>query len=140
MGLIREKVKIRPSIDKEWIEVSALVDTGASTTILKSDIAKSMGLNIFPTDKINVEIGDSSRKVLKSDSEGVGLVQLEIQNEKVTLGIVAKSDIPEEMIIGANLLQECDAKIDMENDKLIMGKCKPKIMRLVSLRMVGKNA
>lgn len=131
MGMIREKIKIRSSVDNEWIEVSALIDTGASTSFLRTDIAKRADVRTFPFKGI-LEVGDS-RKV---SVEGAGLVQADIQGEQLALDVVVKQDLPEEMVIGANLLQHCDAQIDMQKDGFKMGKCKPKTLRLVSLRMV----
>ena len=92
--------------------VSALLDTGADETLVKLD-SLPQGTHIFPLEN-KVKLADGS----DADIVGCAVVDLEIAKciQKVT--VLVSSKLYEDCLIGAKLLTQLGAKIDMSSGLL----------------------
>jgi len=105
MGKFTKKV-ILSSKDKKK-EIDLLIDTGADTSIINEDLANELKLI-----KINT-IG-------KGDITVIGI---EVNGCKGHYIATIKKDA--ENIMGANVLQQLDAEVDMKNKDITIRRCEP---------------
>jgi predicted aspartyl protease len=114
MSILHEKVVFKGLIGSK--EVDALIDTGASHSFLRKDIA----------DEIGAWRGGPVEKIVIADGNEIGvekgLTIVEIRG--CVIGAVARimEKSPEQAVIGVDFLQAFKSRIDMENDKLTI-KC-----------------
>ncbi len=110
MSIIKEPVKIIGTKGEKI--VNALIDTGASTTFIREDLADKIGAIKRKTSS-EVDIGNGT----KMDAvDGAALIEV----RKCLVGTAGKivKNCPEQLVIGVDFLQRFKANIDLKNDKL----------------------
>lgn len=117
MSRIKESVTIIGA--KGTKDIKALIDTGASTTHIREDLADEVGAIKVPING-TTELGDGTEIPTTRGFAGITI-------NGCTVGVMGKlaKKLSRELIIGADFLQNVNAKVDLENDKLII-KCPPK--------------
>ena len=106
--------------EKRSKRINALIDTGASVTYIRPDIAKDIGTEKLRPIKIKVADG----RIIKG-WETSFIIQVRGMSE-ATIGII--TNITDQVIIGVDFLQKRNVMLDFKKDKM-------KIKRLSSRRM-----
>ena len=111
---------------KKAKEIDALIDTGASASYLRKDLADEIGAMIFPDSETKTRIGDG-RKIKGVEGAAVIIIR-NCPMKPSSINII--ENCPEELVLGADFLQEHKANINMEDDKLKI-KCPPRKMEML---------
>jgi len=96
---------------KKKKRVNALIDTGATTTYIRPDIAKTIGAEKM--NKIRVELGEKG-KFMEGWETFFGINVRKISEG--TKGII--SNITEELVVGADFLQKRNVVLDFKTHKM----------------------
>lgn len=121
--IIREKVEVIGM--KKLEKVDALIDTGASTSYLRKDLADEIGAFVLPN-KTLTKVGDG--RLIEGFEGSAGIVIRNCPLRLLSINII--KECTEKLVLGADFLQEHKANVDLENDKLII-KCPLKEEMLV---------
>ena len=104
--------------DKGITVKNVLIDTGAASSILSSDIALEIGLAPSPTDVINRVRGFGGYEyVYEKFIDKIKIEDIELSNFKIEVGDMDYG-FNIDAILGTDFLIESKAVIDMENLKL----------------------
>ncbi len=109
MGHVRVNVRIGNVDLSKVVEVKALVDTGATLTVIPRSLANDLGLSI--TGKSRVETGAGVIEVDRSRA----WVEIEGRGEVVP---VLVSDIIDKVLIGVTTLEVLELEVDPLTGKL----------------------
>ena len=113
MGKVIEKVKVTNFKDiSKSIEIEAVVDTGATMSVLPIDLIQKLGLEKI--DEVNVRYADNSVK----RREVYGWIILEIAGRKAVFDVLAK-DEGTQPLIGQIALERLDLVIEPSTRKVI---------------------
>ena len=113
MGKVIEKVKVTNFKDtSKFIEIEAVVDTGATMSVLPIDLIQKLGLEKI--DEVNVRYADNSVK----RREVYGWIILEIAGRKAVFDVLAK-DEGAQPLIGQIVLERLDLVIEPSTRKVI---------------------
>ncbi|MBB6631411.1 retropepsin-like aspartic protease [Clostridium algidicarnis] len=97
---------------------NVLIDTGAGSSIVSSDIALEIGLAPSPTDVINRVRGVGGYEyVYEKSIDKIKIEDIEINNFKIEIGDMDYG-FNIEAILGTDFLIESRATVDMENLEL----------------------
>ena len=116
MGVFEVKVGVRSKDGGGRVEVSAMVDTGATDTVLPPSILR----------KVGVEVEARRRFILADGSHvelGVGEARLSLNNEEWTCPVVFGTD-EEQALLGATTLEIFNLMVD-----LVLGELVPRQLR-----------
>ena len=111
MGIFEVKVGVRGKSGGSRVEVSAMVDTGATDTVLPPSILR----------KVGVEVEARRRFILADGSHvelGVGEARLSLNNEEWTCPVVFGTD-EEQALLGATTLEIFNLMVDPVLGELI---------------------
>lgn len=98
--------------EKEWIECRALVDTGAQTSCISTDLVNKLSLSPFYQTNIEFALG--------SANVGVYLVDIEIQEIRIEGMVVANFPVPViDVIIGMDILSLGEISIKGKGKELL---------------------
>jgi predicted aspartyl protease len=113
---VYRNLKIRGS--KGEIEVKALFDTGASFTVIRRSLAEKIG-DIFPTGVKEVTLANGKTKL-----KVIGCTPIFTFIEKSPIDDIAYviENLAEELIIGVKVMEFYDIKLDIINNRVIVGK------------------
>ena len=113
MGKVIEKVKVTNFKDtSKSIEIEAVVDTGATMSVLPMDLIQKLGLEKI--DEVNVRYADNSIK----RREVYGWIILEIAGRKAVFDVLAE-DEGAQPLIGQIVLERLDLVIEPSTRKVI---------------------
>ena len=109
-------LKIRSSMGE--VEVKALLDTGASFTVVRRGLAEKIG-HMLPTDVKEVTLTEGGTKL-----NVIGYIPISTSIEGVPIDDVAYviEKLAEEIIIGAKVMRFYDIKLDLAKNKVTIGK------------------
>lgn len=111
MGIIERSLNI---IGKKKKRVIVFFDSGSSFSIIKKDLVQEIGILKQKRVSIKVKLGDGS--LMKFDKA----ILLEIiMNKNSYFHWFLVGDIPEQVIIGADFLQEFGHTLEFKKDKVI---------------------
>ena len=109
MGHVWVKAKIYSMDKSRSVEVDALVDTGATLSVVPRKIAEELGIEVIRKDE--VETGTGTIEV----DRGVAVISI---GNRETFSEVWISDIIDRVIIGAVVLELMGLKIDPRTGRL----------------------
>jgi Predicted aspartyl protease len=109
MGYVWVTVKVGSEDGSRVIEARALVDTGATLTVVPRAIANELGLRV--TGRSRVETGAGVIEVDRSRA----LIEIEGRSEVVPVLI---SDIIDKVLIGVTTLEVLELEVDPETGRL----------------------
>ena len=113
MGKVIEKVKVTNFKDtSKSIEIEAVIDTGATMSVLPMDLIQKLGLEKI--DEMNVRYADNSVK----RREVYGWIILEIAGRKAVFDVLAE-DEGAQPLIGQIVLERLDLVIEPSRRKVI---------------------
>jgi len=113
MGKVVERVKVTNFKDpSKSIEIEAIIDTGATMSVLPMDLIQKLGLEKI--DEVNVRYADNSVK----RKEVYGWVILEIAGGKAVFDVLAESE-GAQPLIGQIVLERLDLVIEPSTRKVI---------------------
>ncbi len=113
MGKVIEKVKVTNFRDtSKSIEIEAVVDTGATMSVLPIDLIQKLGLEKI--DEVNVRYADNTVK----RREVYGWIILEIAGRKAVFDVLAE-DEGTQPLIGQIVLERLDLVIEPSTRKVI---------------------
>ena len=113
MGKVIEKVKVTNFKDtSKSIEIEAVIDTGATMSVLPMDLIQKLGLEKI--DEVNVRYADNSIK----RREVYGWIILEIAGRKAVFDVLAE-DEGAQPLIGQIVLERLDLVIEPSRRKVI---------------------
>jgi len=113
MGKVIEKVRVTNFKDtSKSIEIEAVVDTGATMSVLPIDLIQKLGLEKI--DEVNVRYADNSVK----RREVYGWIILEIAGRKAVFDVLAEDEVTQPLI-GQIVLERLDLVIEPSTRKVI---------------------
>jgi len=113
MGKVVEKVKVTNfKVPSKSIEIEAVIDTGATMSVLPMDLIQKLGLEKI--DEVNVRYADISVK----RKEVYGWVILEIAGRKAVFDVLAENERAQPLI-GQIVLERLDLVIEPSTRKVI---------------------
>ena len=113
MGKVIEKVKVTNFKDtSKSIEIEAVIDTGATMSVLPMDLIQKLGLEKI--DEVNVRYADNTVK----RREVYGWIILEIAGRKAVFDVLAE-DEGAQPLIGQIVLERLDLVIEPSRRKVI---------------------
>ena len=113
MGKVIEKVKVTNFKDtSKSIEIEAVIDTGATMSVLPMDLIQKLGLEKI--DEVNVRYADNTVK----RREVYGWIILEIAGRKAVFDVLAE-DEGTQPLIGQIVLERLDLVIEPSRRKVI---------------------
>jgi len=110
MGLIRVPITLEGK--KRKVHVTALVDTGASLTVIPRSIASQLGLAAFKTMTVQIADGGTRRMPVSTL-----LVRLDGRSVPSTVFIAPQGEV----LLGAETLELLDVTVDPKRRRLKMG-------------------
>ncbi len=129
MGEVRTQVKLINAADEalarrgqfpleqvRTYETQALVDTGAVSTVLPSDVARTLGLDA--THRRVVEYADGRNEAV----DAVGPLAIEIRGRRTFEEALVLGD---EVLIGQTVLEKLDLHVDCANQRVIPNPAHP---------------
>lgn len=129
MGLIYKKVKL---IGPKAIgEFTALMDTGASESFIRSEEAQQIATPYKMPEPMILELGKGE---LKAD-EAI-FTYVELDEVRLHWTFIVISDLTEQVIIGADFFQRWKIKLDPETEKIIFD---PKALKLKLVRTIFRR-
>lgn len=111
MGIIERSVEVSGQRKKR---IKALFDSGSSFSIIKKSIIKEIGYLKIGRTNIKLQLGNG--QIMKVSQYVILGVKLN-KNEYFHKFLIA--EIPEQMIIGVDFLQEFGHTLEFKNDKII---------------------
>lgn len=111
MGLVRVKIKLEGR--RTSMPMTALVDTGATYSVIPQEVARRLGL--APVRSYTVELADGRVERMPATTVGV---RLNGRSAPVTALISSRG----EMLLGAESLKVLDVSVDPKRRRLKMGK------------------
>ena len=113
MGKVVEKVKVTNfKVPSKSIEIEAVIDTGATMSVLPMDLIQKLGLEKI--DEVNVRYADISVK----RKEVYGWVILEIAGRKAVFDVLVENE-GAQPLIGQIVLERLDLVIEPSTRKVI---------------------
>jgi len=113
MGKVVERVKVTNFKDpSKSIEIEAVIDTGATMSVLPMDLIQKLGLEKI--DEVNVRYADNSVK----RKEVYGWVILEIAGRKAVFYVLAENE-GAQPLIGQIVLERLDLVIEPSTRKVM---------------------
>jgi len=113
MSKVVERVKVTNFKDpSKFIEIEAVIDTGATMSVLPMDLIQKLGLEKI--DEVNVRYADNSVK----RKEVYGWVILEIAGRKAVFDVLAENE-GAQPLIGQIVLERLDLVIEPSTRKVI---------------------
>jgi len=111
MSKVVERVKVTNFKDpSKFIEIEAIIDTGATMSVLPMDLIQKLGLEKI--DEVNVRYADNSVK------EVYGWVILEIARRKAVFDVLVENERAQPLI-GQIVLERLDLVIEPSTRKVI---------------------
>lgn len=120
MGLIAKRLTLHGSDRKRSLD--ALFDTGSTKSFIRADVAKGLGPNVELPEPKKFEM---ARGVLKV-REGL-VADVAIGRHRLTHLFLVVDGLTEELIIGADFLQEWHIRLEPRRRRIILD---PKALRL----------
>jgi len=112
MGKVVERVKVTNFKDpSKSIEIEAIIDTGATMSVLPMDLIQKLGLEKI--DEVNVRYADNVKR-----KEIYGWVILEIAGRKAVFDVLAENE-GAQPLIGQIVLERLDLVIEPSTRKVI---------------------
>jgi len=127
MSIIVKDLKIKG--DKGEAKVKTLFDSGASISLIRSDLAQKIASPVRLPRKYKFTLGDGKGEI-KAEWEVV--VDLELAGLHVPQTVFIVDDLAEEFILGVDALQLWKIKLDFEKEDIIIDK-KALQLRLLSI-------
>ena len=124
MGEIKQSLEIGHV--GNWVRVSAIYDTGATTSYLKEYYAKK--INAIPIQNVTTILGDG-RKV----KGWISQINVKIGNRIGLVDVIVVPNLDGELLIGQDFMQKNDIKLDMRREKLLFGTGQPKLKKIYRL-------
>jgi len=124
MGEIKQTLEIGHV--GNWVRVSAIYDTGATTSYLKEYYAKK--INAIPIQNVTTILGDG-RKV----KGWISQINVKIGNRIGLVDVIVVPNLDGELLIGQDFMQKNDIKLDMRREKLLFGTGQPKLKKIYRL-------
>ena len=113
MGKVVERVKVTNFKDpSKSIEIEAIIDTGATMSVLPMDLIQKLGLEKI--DEVNVRYADNSIK----RKEVYGSIILEIAGRKAVFDVLAENE-GAQPLIGQIVLERLDLVIEPSTRRVI---------------------
>ena len=113
IGKVVEKIKVTNFKDpSKSVEIEAIIDTGATMSILPMDLIQKLGLE--KVDEVSVRYADNSVK----RKEVYGWIILEIAGRKAVFDVLAESE-GAQPLIGQIVLERLDLIIEPSTRKVI---------------------
>jgi len=121
MGKVIEKVKLTSLFEpKKWVEVEAVIDTGATMVVLPEDIVDALGLR-----KVReVKVRYANNKVEMRPIYGVVTIELKGRSANLDVLVEEKGSQP---LIGQVLLELLDLIVEPKTRKLIPNPASPEM-------------
>ena len=112
MGKVVERVKVTNFKDpSKSIEIEAIIDTGATMSVLQMDLIQKLGLEKI--DEVNVRYADNVKR-----KEIYGWVILEIAGRKAVFDVLAENERAQPLI-GQIVLERLDLVIEPSTRRVI---------------------
>jgi len=128
MGTFRVKIEVGDADGERWESVDALVDTGASFTVVPASILPRAG--VFPRERWPFELADG-RTVEKE----IGDARVRVNGRTAPTLVVFGDETPE-ALLGAHSLQGLLLAPDPINHRLIPV---PGLLKIVKVRGIERN-
>jgi len=133
MGKVVERVKVTNFKDpSKSIEIEAIIDTGATMSVLPKDLIQKLGLEKI--DEVNVRYADNSVK----RKEVYGWVILEIAGRKAVFDVLAENE-GAQPLIGQIVLERLDLVIEPSTRKVIPNPRSPE-MPMIEILATSPNS
>ncbi|MCW3131726.1 MAG: aspartyl protease family protein [Candidatus Methanospirare jalkutatii] len=134
MGKVVERVKVtnfkEPS---KSIEIEAIIDTGATMSVLPMDLIQKLGLEKI--DEVNVRYADNSVR----RKEVYGWIILEIAGRKAVFDVLAESE-GAQPLIGQIVLERLDLVIEPSTRKVIPNPRSPETPMIEIFMVTSPNS
>ena len=133
MGKVIEKVKVTNfKVPSKSIEIEAVIDTGATMSVLPMDLIQKLGLEKI--DEVNVRYADISVK----RKEVYGWVILEIAGRKAVFDVLVENE-GAQPLIGQIVLERLDLVIEPSTRKVIPNPRSPE-MPMIEILATSHNS
>lgn len=106
-------------ISVEGTDLDVLVDTGATVSVVSAELARERGTPVSPWTGGSVKLPDGAR----ADVRGKVTMRLQIGRTELAWTFVVFEKLCCSMIAGLDLLNACGARIDLENQTVVMAGC-----------------
>ena len=108
-----------------WGQVEALFDTGWRWTYMSESLAREFGYRKFPTPRtVNLAVEGKKAEVIGDLVANLTIADCEMPRAHV---IEVIKDLKEDLIIGLDLMEGYDIKLDLEKGKPYLLKCPPEM-------------
>jgi len=133
MGKVVEKVKVTNfKVPSKSIEIEAVIDTGATMSVLPMDLIQKLGLEKI--DEVNVSYADNSVK----RKEVYGWVILEIAGRKAVFDVLVENE-GAQPLIGQIVLERLDLVIEPSTRKVMPNPRSPE-MPMIEILATSHNS
>jgi len=114
MGVIRKKLPVMGRRGKR--EVECLFDTGASSSFVRPELVRELGLPAIGLLKpIRIRLGKGSTRVLKRAEVTIGLNGITLPDNAYVL-----PGLSEEFVIGCEFLERYGIRLDPKRQRLLL--------------------
>jgi predicted aspartyl protease len=123
MGLIWQEFMVIAQREKK---IRALIDTGATTSVIRADIARKLGASF--NEPFSLQHSDGT--IEKSMRVGLRIKQ---RGRVLDIYPVVSKHVKEPLLIGVDFLQMYHGYIDMTTEKLRLNEYAPKMPRMARI-------
>jgi predicted aspartyl protease len=115
VGLIIKKLRVDG--DKGERRVQALLDTGASASFIRRDVAEPLATLVrLPSAEVYT-LGDGVGRLRATETV---ILHILLKGVRISDNFIVVPRLSDEMIIGANTLQKWRIKLDLENEDVLI--------------------
>lgn len=129
MGIIKKEILVAGSRSERRCEV--LFDTGASACFVRQGVAAELGQPVKAPFPLAFKLGNNT---VMSAEETVDLF-LDIKGHKLPFHFLVVPQLPYEVIVGANFLQDWKIKLDPATEEFIIDEKALEIILVVALAL-----
>jgi predicted aspartyl protease len=117
VGLIIKKLRVDG--DKGERRVQALLDTGASASFIRRDVAEPLATLVrLPSAEVYT-LGDGVGRLRATETV---ILHILLKGVRISDNFIVVPRLSDEMIIGANTLQKWRIKLDLENEDVLINR------------------
>ncbi len=120
--VIEKKIKLRGSKGEK--ELTAVFDSGATYSCIRTEIAKELDTLLALTEPIKFVTAESDRQI---KAESRVLLDFYINGYRFSDEFIVIENLSEDVIIGATTMQKWRLKLDFEKEEVIID---PKVTKL----------
>ena len=104
---------------KKFRKITALIDTGAHTTHIDTDVLKRLGYDLKDAEKSYIStVGSSNMQINNTVIDNIQLGELELGS--ILVNFSELSDVRSLVILGMNIIKEFNVTLDFKNMKMLL--------------------